>query len=256
MLKISHFITKNLKNLQIKNSYHYQNKIYKNPQVDLRPLLSTIREKISETNEKILNQPNLYRFIEAYRRYGYLASQINPLNGQQFDVTNELDPKKYGLSDNLSYSIDGLLHLSNNQITSLQEVKDYLKNVYSSHMTIELDHITSEEEKYWLAREYEKLQQESLNHDTQLNIAKLLLKSEVFDHFLGLKFPTFKRYSLEGGESCMAFYESLFEECSTNEIKDLVMGIAHRGRLNLMILMLNLEPQLLFTKVNFYAYFI
>jgi 2-oxoglutarate dehydrogenase complex dehydrogenase (E1) component-like enzyme len=70
------------------------------------------------------------------------------------------------------------------------------------------------------------------------------------DHFFAKNFPGFKRYSLEGGEACMAFYHSIFSNAAREDIEELVMGIAHRGRLNLMTCLLNLDPVLLLTKIK------
>ena len=77
---------------------------------------------------------------------------------------------------------------------------------------------------------------------------------KTFDYFLAKNFPAFKRYSLEGGESCMAFYYSIFSNAAMSDIQEMVMGIAHRGRLNLMTCMLDLDPVLLLAKVNLNFY--
>lgn len=70
------------------------------------------------------------------------------------------------------------------------------------------------------------------------------------DAFLAAKFPTFKRYSNEGSESSIAFYYSLFSNSAQENIEQIVMGIAHRGRLNLMTCLLDLDPRLLFSKIK------
>ena len=67
-------------------------------------------------------------------------------------------------------------------------------------------------------REFEALQNEPFDNQTKVDLLKLLLKSQAFDHFLAAKFPTFKRYSLEGGESSLAFYHSLFQNAAQSII--------------------------------------
>lgn len=81
-------------------------------------------------------------------------------------------------------------------------------------------------------------------------IHKILAKSEVFDHFLAKKFPNVKRYGLEGAESMMVALDRLFELSATNGIQDIVIGMPHRGRLNLLCDLLQYPPAALFHKMK------
>jgi len=227
--------------------FNYQKDIYNSnfsKQDDL------LQKELNQLNKFKIEQPNLYRFIKAYHQHGHKTADINPLslNKQNNDLT-ELSPISYGLSDDVLYSTEGLL-FSSKSFMGLDEIESYLKNIYSNKMSIEFDFLSSEEEKLWINREFEKMQNEDLNSNVKIELAKLLLKSQAFDAFLATKFPTFKRYSNEGAESSMAFYYSIFSNSALNDIEQLVMGIAHRGRLNLMMCMLNLDPIVFFAKLK------
>ena len=226
--------------------FNYQKNIYT---TNLKVDESTLRNELNELNQFRIEQPNLYRFIKAYQQHGHKQANVNPLNTKSETTIAELNPANYGLTDSNSYSTQGLLFGSNSNM-SLNEIELYLKKVYSDKMTIEFDHLLSEEEKHWISKEFEEMQAKQIDKETKIELAKLLLKSQTFDLFLGLKFSNFKRYSNEGSESSMAFYYSLFSHSAQSDIEQLVMGIAHRGRLNLITCLLNFDPRLLFTKIK------
>lgn len=185
------------------------------------PPNAKLRGELESAQARRAEHSNLYRFIDAYYEYGHLNAKINPLDDSTSNIVNNsnhslsklLDPTSYGLSrSSAKYPTNGLLFSpANSDQMSVEEIENYLKTIYSSKMTMEFKHLTNEEEKLWLVKEFEALNHQSLANGTKINIAKLLLRSQALDHFLAAKFPSFKRYSLEGGESSMAFYESLFE---------------------------------------------
>ncbi|RNA23119.1 putative 2-oxoglutarate dehydrogenase E1 component DHKTD1 mitochondrial [Brachionus plicatilis] len=237
-----------LANLTPKN-YHYQTEIYTNKFEAFDEKLS---EKLKNTNQSRNNQSNLYRFINAYRQHGYRIAKLDPLNQQNNNnKLSELDPATYGLErDSTTYPIQDLIHASDSGKLTIDEVENYLKTIYSDKISIEFEFITCPEEKLWIEQKFEEHLSRPIETQTRLDILDLLMKSQAFDHFLAEKFPSFKRYSLEGGESAMAFYHSIFSGLAKNDIEQLIMGIAHRGRLNLVTCMLNLDPVLLFAKIK------
>lgn len=247
MLRIIRLRSTKLASIVSSNSrnFSYQKDIYLN---NLNTNDPALRNELNELNKFKIEQSNLYRFIKAYHQHGHKQADINPLYSRPETTLAELDPATYGLTND-TYSTQGLLFVPRSNM-NLNEVESYLKSVYSDKMSIEFEHILSEEEKLWISREFEQIQAKQLDKEIKLELAKLLLKSQTLDLFFGLKFPTFKRYSNEGSESSMAFYYSLFANSAQNDIEQLVMGIAHRGRLNLMTCLLNLDPRLMFTKIK------
>lgn len=115
-------------------------------------------------------------------------------------------------------------------------------------MGAEFSYVECEYEKEWLTEHYERLMAETVTKETQIEIAELLLKSQAWDNFLATKFTTVKRYGAEGAESMMAFFRELFLLSVDDGISHVVLGMPHRGRLNLLTTMLNSRPAKIFNK--------
>lgn len=115
-------------------------------------------------------------------------------------------------------------------------------------MGAEFSHVECEYEKEWLIENYERIMSETVPKETQIEIAELLLKSQAWDNFLATKFTTVKRYGAEGAESMMAFFRELFMLSVEDGVNHVVLGMPHRGRLNLLTTMLNTRPAKIFNK--------
>lgn len=177
--KIKHFNQKNafLVNLNPKN-YHYQTEFYtgKFDSVD-----ENLANQLITTNHSRSNQSNLYRYIHAYRQYGYKISQVDPLDHQNnINKISELDPATYGLERNsTAYSVKDLIHASESRNLTIDEIENYLKNIYSNKISIEFDFISSPEEKLWIEKKFEELLLKPIENKTRLNILDILIKSQV-----------------------------------------------------------------------------
>lgn len=115
-------------------------------------------------------------------------------------------------------------------------------------MAAEFSYVECEYEKEWLIENYERIMSETVPTATQIEIAELLLKSQAWDNFLATKFSTVKRYGAEGAESMLAFFRELFMLSADDGINHIVLGMPHRGRLNLLTTMLNTKPAKIFNK--------
>lgn len=195
MLKYS-YIIKNYKNYAVASyrGYHYQTKIYNVDQLDKSiqsDFYKKLEEELAKSYENANQEPNLSRFINAYRRYGFKKHTLNPLGSVQHDkYLVELDPSKYGLNLSAKYDVKNLLYnqnfSENNSVISLADIENILKSTYSTNLTIEFEHILSEEEKFWIAKEFEQMHNVQLNNDSRVNILKLLLKSQVSGVFIAV----------------------------------------------------------------------
>jgi probable 2-oxoglutarate dehydrogenase E1 component DHKTD1 len=221
MLRTSRILKQHMSSagFTFQRTYHYQTEIYNNEFTESKRLNDPLYENLRKENENLYEiakqEPNLYRFIKAYRQYGFKIGDINPLKSEKVhNMPLELDPIRYGLDRSSQYSTNGLL--SGGGFKSLNEIESYLKDIYSKNITIEFDHILNEEEKLWISKEFEAVSNQQLDSKVKVNVLKLLLKSQAFDQFLAKRFPSFKRYSLEGGESAMAFYQSLFSSSAAS----------------------------------------
>ncbi|KAK6054458.1 hypothetical protein COOONC_08035 [Cooperia oncophora] len=148
--------------------------------------------------------------INAFRRYGYLQAELDPLGLQPKKEVPELNPAVYGLSPKDALPGKEL---------SLEDLAEQLRLIYCGSMAIEFMHINSWEERQWLAQHFESAVSEELLIEERVNLAKLMIRCENFDHFLALKFPTVKRYGSEGAEGMYGFFSELFDSAPEKDIK-------------------------------------
>lgn len=179
--------------------------------------------------------------INAFRRYGYLQADLDPLALSKRPEVPELNLKVYGLSSQDTLPGKGL---------SMEDLAGQLQLIYCGTMAIEFMHINNWEERQWLANNFENTVAEELTIEERVNLAKLMLKCENFDHFLALKFPTVKRYGSEGAEAMYGFFSELFNTAPEKDIKQIFIGIAHRGRLNLLSEMMQFPVVQMFRKMR------
>ncbi len=198
------------------------------------------------------------RLVTLYRLVGHLAAQIDPLNLTHRSLPEELNPEKYGLTEDdldiplLVKSIDP------NQAFPLSEIIGILQNVYCGHIGTEFFHISSTEKRAWLKRQLESTGghwTETLDAEERRQILSHLIAAEDFERYLHRRYVGQKRFSLEGGESLIPLLDCLIQNGGEQGISDMVLGMAHRGRLNVLVNILGKSPKDLFfefeDKVNF-----
>ena len=148
---------------------------------------------------------------DSYRRYGHLNADLDPLGLM-----------KRGDEGNLLQSVSG------SQI-------DSLRKVYCGSIGAEFMHLESKEEREWIATKMEsKDYGEMITADEKRNILKDIVESEQFEQFLHTRFVGAKRFSGEGLESVVVCLEKILEKCAGNNCEEVVVGMAHRGRLNIL----------------------
>lgn len=197
-----------------------------------------------------LNQDHgLARLVEAYRAHGHKAAKINPLLPQKpvLDEIPEISTLAGAITGHLNTS--GLRHFGKAE-ASVEEVEAYLEKTYCGHLSVETSQLSSLEERVWLADRFEELKNTSFNAEEKKRLAKIMLESQEFDHFLATKFATVKRYGGEGAESMMGFFYELFHQANHSGVTDIVIGMPHRGRLNLLTGLLKFPPELMFRKMR------
>uniref|UniRef100_A0A8C5H4P2 2-oxoadipate dehydrogenase complex component E1 n=1 Tax=Gouania willdenowi TaxID=441366 RepID=A0A8C5H4P2_GOUWI len=191
----------------------------------------------------------LARLVEAYRAHGHKAAKINPLLPHKpvVDAVPEIDMLSGAVTGVLNTS--GLKHFGKAQAAA-EEVQVYLENTYCGHMSVETDQLSSLAEKQWFTDRFEELKLHRFSPEEKRRLAKIMLESQEFDHFLATKFATVKRYGGEGAESMMGFFSELFHQLAHSGVTDVVIGMPHRGRLNLLAGLLKFPPELMFRKMR------
>uniref|UniRef100_UPI0037E750CE 2-oxoadipate dehydrogenase complex component E1 n=1 Tax=Semicossyphus pulcher TaxID=241346 RepID=UPI0037E750CE len=225
--------------------YHTEKGVY-----GYRPKQTESQHKLQNDRIAALNQDHgLARLVEAYRAHGHKAAKINPLLPQKpvADTVPEIDMLTGTIRGQLNTS--GLRNFGKAE-ASVEEVQAYLKEVYCGHLSVETSQLSSLEEKEWLADRFEELKKNSFSIEERRQLAKIMLESQEFDHFLATKFATVKRYGGEGAESMMGFFHELFYQFAHSGVTDIIIGMPHRGRLNLLTGLLKFPPELMFRKMR------
>uniref|UniRef100_A0A8C5IEI7 Dehydrogenase E1 and transketolase domain containing 1 n=1 Tax=Junco hyemalis TaxID=40217 RepID=A0A8C5IEI7_JUNHY len=191
----------------------------------------------------------LARLITAYAEHGHKAAKINPLFAGQ--AVMNMVPEIQELAEVLQGPLvtTGLINMGKEE-ASVEDVMAYLDHIYCGHISIETSQLPTLEEREWFAKRFEELKQEAFTPEEKKHLCKLMLESQEFDHFLATKFATVKRYGGEGAESMMGFFHELFKMCAYSGVTDIVIGMPHRGRLNLLACLLQLPPELMFRKMR------
>lgn len=194
----------------------------------------------------------MHRLIDAYRTHGHLKACLDPLGlAKNAPLACSLDPHLYGLSGSKEdfSQLQDLLPAFPSAGGSLPELVQYLEHMYCGEISLEAAHVHSVQEKTWLVKEYELARNRAHTEETKLRLAKHLLQSQAFDNFMAKKFATVKRYGAEGAESMMAFFDEVVNSCGNLGIEEVVIGMTHRGRLNLLTGLFQLSQKSFFHKL-------
>lgn len=196
---------------------------------DANPLFSGVdRER-----EQIKKQVHLFEFINAYRVRGHLIADTDPLNMIPMHEHPELEIETYGLS---IWDLDRIFFtngLGGRDYATLREIWSMLIRFYCGKVGIESRHIASVEEKQWLK---ERIEQDPppLSREVKIQLLQRLIGAEQFEKFLHTKYLGQKRFSVEGGESIIAVLDQLIIGAAERGVDDVVLGMAHRGRLTVL----------------------
>lgn len=171
---------------------------------------------------------------EQYRTYGHLCASINPLAIQLPEVPKEL------LLENLGFTVDDLSKmyptrgLLDKEQAPLQDIIEILKKIYCNKIGFEFKGLNREVVQ-WIQKELEDQSRKELSFDEKRSLFSMLNKAEVLETFLHVKYVGQKRFSLEGAETLIPMIEALLEKGSKMGMKECIIGMPHRGRLNVLV---------------------
>jgi 2-oxoglutarate dehydrogenase E1 component len=177
----------------------------------------------------------VYQLIRAYRKRGHLVADTNPIRPRK-DRHANLDIKHFGLQEadlDTNFQASKLLNLGDT--AALKTIIAHLQKVYTSHVGIEYTYINNKEIYDFIESEFEKRMAAELPFEKKKRILKKLNEGVSFEKFLHTKFIGQKRFSLEGGESTIAGLDAILNASATEGVQEVVMGMAHRGRLNILV---------------------
>ncbi len=201
---------------------------------------------VSSEHEK--RQVNLLQLIAAYRVRGHQKAKLDPLGLMHREHVPDLELSHHGLSAGDLDTIfqTGSLFIGTTE-TSLKEIIGALEETYCSSIGTEYMHIVNTDEKRWVQKRMEAVRSHPmLGPDAQMHLLERLTAAEGLEKYLGTKFPGTKRFGLEGGESLIPLVDEMLQRAGSYGIKECVIGMAHRGRLNVLVNILGKSPSDLF----------
>ena len=183
----------------------------------------------------VLDSIRALMIIRAYRIRGHLAADLDPLGLHGREPHPELDPKAYGFTEadmDRPIFIDQVLGL---QIASLRQIMDIVKRTYCGTFALQYMHISNPEEAGWLKERIEGYGKEiQFTREGRKAILNKLVEAEGFEKFLHVKYMGTKRFGLDGGESLIPAMEQIIKRGGNLGVKDIVVGMPHRGRLSVL----------------------
>ncbi len=184
-------------------------------------------------HERLLKQVHVQTLINMYRVRGHLIAHLDPLDAEPPRIHPELDPLTYGLTIwDLArrFVADGL---AGKEWATLEEILHILRDAYCRTLGIEYMHIQDPDQKRWIQEHVEGVDH-AVSAEEQRRILDRLNAAEVFERFLHTRYVGQKRFGLEGAESLIVVLDSLFDDAAKGGVVEAVMGMAHRGRLNVL----------------------
>lgn len=176
---------------------------------------------------------SVYQLIQAYRKKGHLVATTNPIRERK-DRGANLGLNNFGLSDNdLSTSFEAGKFIGLGK-TTLKNIIDHLVKCYASNVGVEYSALNRMDRIEWLANSVEKEFFKPMPLDKKRRILEKLNQGVIFEKFLHTKYIGQKRFSLEGGETTIAALDAIITEGAATGVKEVVIGMAHRGRLNVL----------------------
>ena len=201
---------------------------------------------VSSEHEK--KQVEVLRLIQAYRMRGHQAAQLDPLGLWQRPAPADLSINHYGLTNaDLDTTFRAGDLFIGKEEASLREIHEALQQTYCRTIGAEFTHITDSEQRHWFQHRLEGVRgRPVLSADVRGHLLERVTAAEGLEKYLGTKYPGTKRFGLEGGESLIPMLDELIQRSGSYGTKEIVIGMAHRGRLNVLVNTFGKNPRELF----------
>lgn len=194
-------------------------------------------------------QAAVMRLIGAYRSRGHLAARLDPLGLQPPAQLPDHDPANYGLTDADLDTQFSTTTLTGPDRMPLRDILAMLRETYCGSLGFEFRHVTNTAERDWLKDRVEGTRaRANLSADEKLRVLQQLTAAEGMEKYLHARYVGQKRFSLEGGESMIPLLHDLVQRGGAQGVEEIVVGMAHRGRLNVLINVLGKSPTELFSE--------
>jgi 2-oxoglutarate dehydrogenase E1 component len=191
-------------------------------------------------------QERVDQLIRNYRVRGHMAAQLDPLDRPR-PAPPELDPEFYGFTEadmNRRFACEAMC---NGDTLPLREIIEHLRNTYCRSIGVQFMHIDDSFVRHWLQERMESSSNHlSLSREEQIRILTRLTDAVIFEEFIRKKFIGAKSFSLEGAESLIPLLDLAIERAGEQQIDEIVLAMAHRGRLNVLANIMAKSPRQIF----------
>lgn len=196
-------------------------------------------------------QIGVLQMINAYRFLGNRWAQIDPLKRQERPQIAELEPSFYGFTEaDLSQQFNtGSFHFPSGQQATLREILESVRETYCSTIATEYMYLSDIGQKRWIQSKLEPNRgRPNFTVEQRKRILERMTAAETLEKYLHTRYVGQKRFSLEGGESAIVAMDTIINHAGTNGVQEIVIGMAHRGRLNVLVNTLGKQPAMLFSE--------
>ncbi|MFP4528460.1 MAG: multifunctional oxoglutarate decarboxylase/oxoglutarate dehydrogenase thiamine pyrophosphate-binding subunit/dihydrolipoyllysine-residue succinyltransferase subunit [Candidatus Kapaibacterium sp.] len=204
----------------------------------------------NDPQEAVEKNAHVMLMINAYRVRGHLLASVNPLGFESYYYP-ELDPAYYGFT---IWDLDRIFHADDSWRSNnlpLREIIELMRDTYCGAKGFEFMHIQDPEKKDWIKKRLETENgKEELSKSEKIKIYNKLVEAETFENFLHTKFVGHKRFSLEGSESLIVMIDEVLSTAADVKLNSAVIGMAHRGRLNVLVNNIGKSPAQIFREFD------
>jgi len=204
----------------------------------------------SQATEYERKQVRVVQLISAYRQRGHQKARLDPLGLAKREQVADLELSFHQLSaaDFDTVFQTASMHIGKADAT-LGEILDALERTYCHTVGAEFMHIVDTEQRHWIMQRMESVRSApDYGRDVQLQLLRSLIQAEGLEKSLGTKYPGTKRFGLEGGESLIPMLTEMIQRCGSMGAREIVIAMAHRGRLNVLVNILGKNPAELFAE--------
>lgn len=180
-------------------------------------------------------QDRVHQLVHTYRVRGHLMANLDPLDFIPRESGGEFDLQRYGLSESDLERTVSTVNVGGPDVQTLRELIARLRDTYCRYIGVQFMHIGDPEIRNWLAQRMERTRNRvHVAREEQLRILKRLTNAVIFEEFVRKKYIGAKTFSLEGSESLIPLLDLAIEQAATRGVREIVIGMAHRGRLNVL----------------------